>query len=184
MEGRKTNSTKEYTILHKFFSLLSVVRGYNILIVVIAQYLGSIFIFSPNKPPKEILLDPNLFLIVLASAAVIAAGYIINNFYDADKDRLFGFLASRLIFCSVYFWNMVLLAQIEKISSHGITFCLCFINLTFFCNLCVLQEFFKSHFCTWFVCVFNFTHQRIDQGTRKYKGRYFIELQNGARLLQ
>lgn len=88
MEGRKTNSTKEYTILHKFFSLLSVVRGYNILIVVIAQYLGSIFIFSPNKPPKEILLDPNLFLIVLASAAVIAAGYIINNFYDADKDKI------------------------------------------------------------------------------------------------
>jgi len=88
MEGRKINATKEYSIIHKFFSLLSVVRGYNILIVAIAQYLGSIFIFSPNKPLKEILLDPDLFLIVLASAAVIAAGYIINNFYDADKDKI------------------------------------------------------------------------------------------------
>jgi len=88
MEGRNINATKEYSIIHKFFSLLSVVRGYNILIVAIAQYLGSIFIFSPNKPLKEILLDPDLFLIVLASAAVIAAGYIINNFYDADKDKI------------------------------------------------------------------------------------------------
>ena len=77
-----------YSIFYKFFSLLSVVRGYNILIVVIAQYLASIFIFSPNKSLKEILLDYNLFFIVLASTCVIAAGYIINNFYDAEKDKI------------------------------------------------------------------------------------------------
>ena len=76
------------SIFYKFFSLLSVVRGYNVLLIVIAQYLAAIFIFSPNQSLKSVLLDNNLFFVVLASACVIAAGYIINNFYDADKDKI------------------------------------------------------------------------------------------------
>ena len=76
------------SIFYKFFSLLSVVRGYNVLLIVIAQYLAAIFIFSPNQSLKSVLLDNNLFFVVIASACVIAAGYIINNFYDADKDKI------------------------------------------------------------------------------------------------
>lgn len=75
-------------ILLKFFSLFSVVRGYNILIVVIAQYLASIYIFAHNKPVKAVLFDINLLMLVLASSATIAAGYIINNFYDSEKDLI------------------------------------------------------------------------------------------------
>ena len=82
------NSKKKYSIFHKFFSLLSVVRGYNILIIVLAQYLASIFIFSPHKSLKDVLLNINLFFIVFATVCVIAAGYIINNFYDAEKDKI------------------------------------------------------------------------------------------------
>lgn len=78
----------KYSIFYKFISLLSVVRGYNILIIVIAQYLAAIFIFSPNKSLKDVLLDWNMFFVVLASACVIASGYIINNFYDAEKDQI------------------------------------------------------------------------------------------------
>ena len=81
-------SKEKYTILYKFFSLLSVVRGYNILIIVLAQYLASLFIFSPEKSLTDVLLDSNLLLIVLATVCVIAGGYIINNFYDAEKDRI------------------------------------------------------------------------------------------------
>jgi 4-hydroxybenzoate polyprenyltransferase len=87
-KSKTTGSSKHYSIFFKFFSLLSVVRGYNILIVAIAQYLGSIFIFSPNKTLKEVLFDLDLFFVVLASVCVIAAGYIINNFYDAEKDKI------------------------------------------------------------------------------------------------
>jgi len=87
-KSNSTDSPKHYSIFFKFFSLLSVVRGYNILIVVIAQYLASIFIFSPDKALREVLLDIDLFFVVLASACVIAAGYIINNFYDAEKDKI------------------------------------------------------------------------------------------------
>jgi len=79
---------KKHSIFYIFLSLLSVVRGYNIVIVVIAQYLAAIFIFSPEKPLKDILLNLDLYLIVLSTICAIAAGYIINNFYDADKDAV------------------------------------------------------------------------------------------------
>ncbi|WP_339611519.1 geranylgeranylglycerol-phosphate geranylgeranyltransferase, partial [uncultured Planktosalinus sp.] len=62
--------------------------GYNILIIVIAQYLTSIYILAPGKPLLQVVLDPNLFVIVLASALAIAGGYIINSFYDAEKDLI------------------------------------------------------------------------------------------------
>lgn len=68
--------------------MFSVVRGYNILVVIIAQYLASVFIFAHDKSVKSVLLDLNLLMLVLASAAVIAGGYIINNFYDSEKDLI------------------------------------------------------------------------------------------------
>lgn len=81
-------SRRQKHILLKFFSMFSVVRGYNILIIVLAQYLTSIFILAHDKPLKEVVLDVNLLMIVLASAATIAGGYIINNFYDSEKDLI------------------------------------------------------------------------------------------------
>ncbi len=79
---------KNKRLLLKIFSLFSVVRGYNILVIALAQYLTSIFILAPERSTKEVLLDPNLLMLVLASAAAIAAGYIINNFYDSEKDLI------------------------------------------------------------------------------------------------
>lgn len=68
--------------------MFSVVRGYNILVIVIAQYLTANYILAYNLPVRQVLLDINLFLLVLASAATIAGGYIINNFYDSEKDLI------------------------------------------------------------------------------------------------
>ncbi|MDT0606705.1 geranylgeranylglycerol-phosphate geranylgeranyltransferase [Croceitalea rosinachiae] len=81
-------SRKNKLLLYKLLSLFSVVRGYNILMITLAQYLASIYILSPNLPLRRVVFDINLFLIVTASALVIAAGYIINNFYDAEKDLI------------------------------------------------------------------------------------------------
>ena len=81
-------SRKQKHILLKFFSMFSVVRGYNILVIVLAQYLASIYILAHDKPLKVVLLDLNLLMLVLASAATIAGGYIINNFYDSEKDLI------------------------------------------------------------------------------------------------
>ncbi len=68
--------------------MFSVVRGYNILVIVLAQYLASIYILAPDWPLAEVVFDLNLFMLVLASAVAIAGGYIINNFYDSEKDLI------------------------------------------------------------------------------------------------
>ena len=81
-------SRKNKLLLLKFLSLVSVVRGYNILMIVLAQYLASIYILAPDLPLRRVVLDVNLFVLVAASALVIAGGYIINNFYDAEKDLI------------------------------------------------------------------------------------------------
>ncbi len=68
--------------------MFSVVRGYNIPIIALAQYLSAIFILAPEKRALSVLLDFNLFIIVIASGLTIASGYIINNFYDSKKDLI------------------------------------------------------------------------------------------------
>jgi 4-hydroxybenzoate polyprenyltransferase len=84
----KKNTKKQLPFYIKVLSLFSVVRGYNILLIIIAQYLASIFIFSPEKSLRYVMLDINLYFIVLSTICVIASGYIINNFYDTETDKI------------------------------------------------------------------------------------------------
>lgn len=65
-----------------------VVRGFNLAMIVVAQYVTAIFIMAPNQSLSEVLLDRTLFALILASVAAIASGYIINNFYDSEKDSI------------------------------------------------------------------------------------------------
>jgi len=88
LEISKNNSKKQVPFYIKVLSLFSVVRGYNILLIVIAQYLASIFIFSPEKSLPYVLLDIDLYFIVFSTVCVIASGYIINNFYDYETDKI------------------------------------------------------------------------------------------------
>jgi 4-hydroxybenzoate polyprenyltransferase len=81
-------SRKQKHFLLKFFSLFSVVRGYNILVIVIAQYLTSVYILAPKLQLRKVLFDPNLLMLVLASSSAIAGGYIINSYYDSEKDLI------------------------------------------------------------------------------------------------
>ncbi|TRW21104.1 ubiquinone biosynthesis protein UbiA [Flavobacterium zepuense] len=81
-------SRKAKLVLMKILSLFSVVRGYNIPVIALAQYLSAIFILDKESRALDVILDINLFLIVLASSLTIASGYIINNFYDAKKDLI------------------------------------------------------------------------------------------------
>ncbi|WP_159800705.1 geranylgeranylglycerol-phosphate geranylgeranyltransferase [Flavobacterium sp. MK4S-17] len=81
-------SRKTRLILMKILSLFSVVRGYNIPVIALAQYLSAIFILDRESRALDVILDRNLFLIVLASSLTIASGYIINNFYDSGKDLI------------------------------------------------------------------------------------------------
>ena len=73
----------------KLFSMFVVVRGYNLALIVIAQYITAIFIMAPaSQSLSQILLDRSLFALILATVGAIASGYIINNFYDSEKDSI------------------------------------------------------------------------------------------------
>lgn len=68
--------------------MLSLVRWYSILLIIISQYLAAYFVFNPNNPKWVIIYDFKLHGIVLATAIIVAAGYIVNAFYDFEKDLI------------------------------------------------------------------------------------------------
>lgn len=65
---------------------MSMVRWWNILILVTAQYLTSVFVLNNPSDWKQTLSSVSLHLLILSTAFVVAAGFIINNFYDKEKD--------------------------------------------------------------------------------------------------
>ncbi|MCC6817778.1 MAG: geranylgeranylglycerol-phosphate geranylgeranyltransferase [Bacteroidia bacterium] len=73
----------------KWIALLSIVRWYNILLTIFAQYLSA-FVLMRDEPQTlhDLLSDFKLHGIVLASIFSIAGGFIINNFYDFEKDLI------------------------------------------------------------------------------------------------
>jgi 4-hydroxybenzoate polyprenyltransferase len=88
LEISKQNKKLRRPYLYGLLAMLSVMRGYNIFVLIIAQYLASIFIFSAEKPLKSILLDFHLFVTVFSTSLVVASGYIINSFYDFEMDKI------------------------------------------------------------------------------------------------
>lgn len=72
--------------LIRFLVFLSLVRWYNLLVVAIAQYLAAYFILHHEAVWYHILLDWRLFVVVSSTGLIIAGGYIINAFYDVEKD--------------------------------------------------------------------------------------------------
>lgn len=86
MKGTLFSSIKAFFL--SFFYIFTSTRGYTILVLVIAQYLSARYILAPSKNWIQHLLDVRLFFLVIASSLAIAGGYLINNFYDAEKDRI------------------------------------------------------------------------------------------------
>lgn len=72
----------------QFLALFASVRGYTLITIVVAQYLSARYIFAPHRSWKQILFDSNLLMLVCATSFAIAGGYLINNFYDAEKDQI------------------------------------------------------------------------------------------------
>lgn len=82
----KLLNKKQRILLIKFLASLSLVRWYNLLIILLAQYLTALFVFNPNTSKREVLLNPDLHFMALATGFIVAAGFIINAFYDLEKD--------------------------------------------------------------------------------------------------
>ncbi len=84
----RINTKRKAPFYYKFFSLFSVVRGYNIVVMLLAQMLSAVFVFAPNKVLQDVVFDYKLWFLMFATAAVVAGGYIINHFYDEGKDTI------------------------------------------------------------------------------------------------
>ena len=82
----KAKTTKSYFV--KFLALFTVVRGYNVAMLMLAMYFTAYFIFSKNTEFITFITHWHLHFIIMASAFTVSAGYIINNFYDLDKDKI------------------------------------------------------------------------------------------------
>lgn len=96
-------------IILKFISLLSIVRWYNILLVSIALLLSAIFLLNPSADYKTTLLNPLLYFEIGSIAFLMMAGFIINAFYDFEKDiinrpeeTIFGRIVSKSFCLNTY----------------------------------------------------------------------------------
>ena len=83
-----TNFQKRNSFYLKIISLLSTVRWKNILVTVFAQYLAFLFAFNTKDDFWNSLVETKVHLIIAATAFILAGGYIINNFYDLEKDLI------------------------------------------------------------------------------------------------
>ncbi len=79
-------SRKQRYLLVKFLALISLVRWYNVFLITFALYLSSVFLINPVENWLEVTLTYKLHLEIASLAFFIMAGYIINAFYDFEKD--------------------------------------------------------------------------------------------------
>ena len=85
----KTNHfQKRNSFSLKVLALLSTIRWKNILFIGLAQYLSFLFAFNNRTTLATSILEIKVHLIILSTAFILAAGYIINNFYDLEKDLI------------------------------------------------------------------------------------------------
>lgn len=70
-------------LLASFFKLI---RIYNLLIVVLTQYMAYVFLIGPKSDWKHHLTDTKHFFLVFSTVCIAAAGYIINDYFDVKID--------------------------------------------------------------------------------------------------
>lgn len=109
---------------------MSIIRWANVFMLSVAQYIAAFFLFNKIEDWRHPLTDVYLHLLVGATALVVAAGYIINNFYDLEKDlinrpqlTLFQRLVSKATTLRVYFiFNAIAFVMAWVISWRALLF--------------------------------------------------------------
>ena len=72
----------------KIFAFLSLIRWYNIILAAFFSYAAAHFLLKAFPNSWILLTDFNFHFSTLGMALILAAGYLINAFYDAEKDLL------------------------------------------------------------------------------------------------
>ena len=72
----------------KVLALLSQIRWYNILLLLLGQYLAALYMFADKYARIPLLTDAGTHLSIWASALLLASGFLINTFYDLEADSI------------------------------------------------------------------------------------------------
>jgi 4-hydroxybenzoate polyprenyltransferase len=72
----------------KVLALLSQIRWYNILLLLLGQYLAALYVFADKYTRIPLLTDAGTHLSIWASALILASGFLINTFYDIEADSI------------------------------------------------------------------------------------------------
>ncbi len=81
------NATRLHLRVLRGLAFLGLIRWYNLLVVALAQLLAACFLLDQGKLKGwRFLLDRELWMIVAGTSLMLAGGYLINAFYDVEKD--------------------------------------------------------------------------------------------------
>lgn len=69
-----------------FSGLFRISRPINLLLVAFAQVMTAYFLVETNKSGIPVLRDYHLYLLVISTVLIAAAGYMINDYYDVKID--------------------------------------------------------------------------------------------------
>ncbi len=81
------NSSNQNTTFYlKFAALLTIIKWKTVVLTALAQYIAFLFAFNNKGNIAHSLAEYKVHLIIVATALFLAAGNILNNFYDAERD--------------------------------------------------------------------------------------------------
>ena len=82
MESRQLSKPTNFSV----YGFLKLVRFPNLIIIAFTQYMAAVFLVGEKYKGFRVLNDLDLFLLVLSTVLIAAAGYIINDYYDVKID--------------------------------------------------------------------------------------------------
>jgi 4-hydroxybenzoate polyprenyltransferase len=88
IDSRPISKNKNKSLLIKFLAILSIARWYNISLITISLYAIQIFIYENSFSFLIQEKGIHLHLYVIAIDLIIVGGYLINAFYDFEKDMI------------------------------------------------------------------------------------------------
>jgi len=147
--------------IRTLLSFISNVRSYNITAAFIAQYLSAFFIFS-RQPIISSLKDKNLHFLIFATSFSIAAGYLINNFYDQERDwinqplrtKLNQEITTQTLLLGYIFFNFIGLALAAFVSGRAVLFFLVYQLLLWIYSHKLNKILFINNLCYTMLSIF------------------------------
>jgi 4-hydroxybenzoate polyprenyltransferase len=75
-------------LLSTLLEIIKLARVQNLAIIIISQYFTAFFIAKYDVSIYSVLIDVELFLLILSTVIITSAGYFINDYYDIKIDMI------------------------------------------------------------------------------------------------